>query len=165
MDENSYDRENRRSPLAARPPHSIDSRFLLLLIRSPSLSLSLRFGPCLSRAFSNPFRLLAPRFPASISHRWKRRLILGVGDSSLSLSLSITLFLFCSLSLSFPPSQSAVDFLVHRPNFLGQYGQFNTGLPSTSPCQIGGRPLFQCLSWDKGQSRFLRAPRSESWRT
>jgi len=81
---------------------------------------------------------------------------------SLSLSLSVSLSIFLSISLSFFLSQSAVDFLVHRPNFPGRYGQFNTGLPSTSPCQIGGRPLFQCLSWDKGQNRFLRAPQSGS---
>lgn len=137
MDENSNDRENRRS-LAARPFRSIDSDSLC-----PSLAPSLR-SPLL--AFPNPFRLLAPRFPAPISHRWKRSSILDVGSYSLSLSLS----------------QSAVDFLVHRPNFPGRHGQFNTGLPSTSPCQIGGRPLFQCLSWDKGQNRFLRAPQSGS---
>lgn len=56
-----------------------------------------------------PFWLLTPRFPAPISHR--RSSILDALEAPL---LSLLL------------SQSAVDFLVHRPNFPGRYGQFNT---------------------------------------
>lgn len=159
MDENSNDRENRRS-LASRPFRSTDSRLSLL-------SLSYSFSPLVSLSLSP---LVPPRIPFGfLRHDFQLqfRIDRSVARSTmletlLFLSSSSFLSLSSSLALSFFLSQSAVDFLVHRPNFPGRYGQFNTGLPSTSPCQIGGRPLFQCLSWDKGQNRFLRAPQSES---
>jgi len=153
MDENSNDRENRRS-LASRPLPSIDSRpslFSLSYSFSQLVSLCLLESPSASCATISSFNFAS--IEASLDPRCWRLL---------SFSLSVSLSLFLSISLSFFLSQSAVDFLVHRPNFPGRYGQFNTGLPSTSPCQIGGRPLFQCLSWDKGQNRFLRAPQSGS---
>lgn len=59
MDENSNDRENRRS-LASRPFRSIDSRFSLL---SRSLALSLRSS---LRAVSNPLQFLSSSNFASI---------------------------------------------------------------------------------------------------
>jgi len=114
-----------------------------LLVRSTfSLSLSL---PPLSSVFCLPripFGFLRHDF--QLQFRIEARSILDAWRLPLSLSLSLSL--------------SAVDFLVHRPNFPGRYGQFNTGLTSTSPCQIGGKPLFQWPSRGKGQNRFLRAP-------
>lgn len=143
MDENSNDRENRRS-LASRLFRSIDSRlsFVLLLFLSARLCLLESLSGFLRHDFQFQFHI-------------DRSSILDAGSSSLSLPL-------VPLSPSFFLSQSAVDFLVHRPNFPNRYGQFNTGLPSTSLYQIGGRPLFQCLSWNKGQNRFLRAPQNGS---
>lgn len=154
MDENSSDRENRRS-LATRPFASIDFSFhSLALLSSPLISVRLSFSALVSRAvcFLESLSASCATISSSNFASMEARSILDAWKLSL-LSLSLS---HSHLTLS----QSAVDFLVHRPNFPGRYGQFNTGLPSTSPCQIGGRPLFQCLSWDKGQNRFLRAPQS-----
>jgi len=149
MGENSNDR--RKSPIPGNSPFSFGrlSSFLSLSLLSPLSSVfclpvslpGIPFG-FLRHDFQLQFRIdgsaLDPRCLEAASSPPPR----------LSLSLSLSL--------------SAVDFLVHRPNFPGRYGQFNTGLTSTSPCQIGGKPLFQWPSRDKGQNRFLRAPRSTS---
>lgn len=153
FDGRKFERSRKSSIPGISPPFvrsTLDFRY--------SRSLALSFRSRLAAPSRIPFGFLRHdfQFQFRIDRSVARSPMLEAPRPSSSLPL-LPLSISLSFSLNLQSIFSCID-----PIFPDRYGQFNTGLPSTSPCQIGGRPLFQCLSWDKGQNRFLKAPQSGS---